>query len=161
MGPQRLARENNITITEAKQFIEDYFTAYPTIKEYSEKCCETARNTGYASTISGRQRPVPEINSRNRGHQINGEHIALNTPIQGSAADIIKMAMIKIDERLEKELPDAVMICQIHDELVFEAAPEQAEKLIEIIKDCMENVIDLSVPLKVDVGMGKNWFEAH
>lgn len=161
MGPQRLAKENDIKITEAKQFIADYFDAYPTIKEYSDNCCEIARETGYASTIMGRQRPVPEINSRNKGLQINGEHIALNTPVQGSAADIIKLAMIALDKRLVKELPQAMMICQIHDELVFEVSPDNADKLIEIIRDSMENVLKLKVPLKVDIGRGETWFQAH
>ncbi|PKK89803.1 MAG: DNA polymerase I [Candidatus Wallbacteria bacterium HGW-Wallbacteria-1] len=161
MGPTRLARENNISIKEAKDFIADYFDKYPHIKQYSDSCVETALNTGIARTILGRVRPVPEVHSRNQGVKVNGEHIALNTPIQGSAADIIKLAMIEIQKTLREKMPEASMILQVHDELVFEVDQSRADELENLVRESMEKALKLSVPLKVDIGRGPSWFEAH
>ena len=161
MGPMRLARENGVTMVEAKKFIEDYFAKYPGIQKFTTEMVELARKQGYVSTIMGRKRLIPEIHSTNIGLRINGEHMAVNTPIQGSAADLIKIAMIRLQEKLQSKKMKTVMLLQVHDELVFEAPKGEAEEAKKLIVHEMENAMKLKVPLKVDVGMGKSWLEAH
>jgi DNA polymerase-1 len=161
MGPMRLARENGVTMVEAKKFIEDYFAKYPGIQKFTTEMVELARKQGYVSTIMGRKRLIPEIYSTNIGLKINGEHMAVNTPIQGSAADLIKIAMIRLQEKLQTKKMKTVMLLQVHDELVFEAPKSEAEEAKKLIVHEMENAMKLKVPLKVDVGMGKSWLEAH
>jgi len=161
MGPQRLARENGVSMAEAKKFIEDYFAKYPGIEKFTTECVETAKEKGYVSTILGRKRLLPEINSTNIGLKITAEHMAVNTPIQGSAADLIKLAMLRIHEKLRSKKMDTLMLLQVHDELVFEAPKGEVEEAKKMIVHEMENAMKLKVPLRVDVGVGKNWLEAH
>jgi DNA polymerase-1 len=161
MGPQRVARENGVTLAEAKKFIEEYFTQYPKIKEYTEAQILEAQTKGFVTTILGRKRPLPDIHSTNPGLRINAEHMAVNTPIQGSAADLIKVAMVRIHALLAKEGYKTAMLLQVHDELVFEAPKGEVDDVKKMIKREMEGAIKLNVPLRVDVGAGANWLEAH
>jgi DNA polymerase-1 len=161
MGPQRLARENGVSMAEAKKFIEEYFAKYPGIKKFTTEQVEIAKKQNFVSTILGRKRLIPEIHSANIGLRINAEHMAVNTPIQGSAADLIKVAMVKLHEKLRKKKMETSMLLQVHDELVFESPKSEAEDAKKMIVHEMENAISLKVPLKVDVGTGRNWLEAH
>jgi DNA polymerase-1 len=161
MGPQRLARENGVSMAEAKKFIEDYFAKYPGIQKFIDEQIQMAKDEGYVSTILGRKRLLPDITSSNVGLRINAEHMAVNSPIQGSAADLIKIAMIRLHEKLKAKRMKTVMLLQVHDELVFEAPKAEIEEAGELITHEMENAMKLKVPLKVDVGVGKNWLEAH
>lgn len=161
MGPQRLARETGVSMSEAKSFIEKYFEGFPNIRKYIDKAKATTRDTGFSWTMTGRRRPIPEIHSKERMVMVNGENMAVNSPIQGSAADLIKLAMIEIQKRLDDRKLDAVMLMQVHDELVFECQKSVKDELIQLVRDCMENAMKLSVPLKVEVGCGSNWLEAH
>ncbi len=161
MGPQRLARENGVTMAEAKKFIEEYFAKYPGIQKFTTEQVETAKKQNYVSTILGRKRLIPEIHSTNIGLRINAEHMAVNTPIQGSAADLIKVAMVRLHEKLKQKKMETAMLLQVHDELVFEAPKNEVENAKQMIVHEMENAMKLKVPLKVDVGVGKNWLEAH
>jgi DNA polymerase-1 len=159
MGPQRLARENGISLEEAKKFIDEYFLKYPTIRSYIQNQIEGARKLKYVTTILGRVRKLPDINSFNPGLKINSEHMAINTPIQGSAADIIKVAMVKIQKGL-KEFKTK-MLLQVHDELIFETPQNELASVCKMIREEMEHAIQLKVPLKVELGIGNNWLEAH
>ena len=161
MGPQRLARENGVSMAEAKKFIEDYFSKYPGIKKFTTEQVQLAKDQNYVSTILGRKRMLPEIHSSNIGLKINAEHMAVNTPIQGSAADLIKIAMVRLHEKLRQKKMKTAMLLQVHDELVFEAPKGEVEEAQKIIVHEMENAMKLKVPLKVDVGVGKSWLEAH
>jgi DNA polymerase-1 len=161
MGPQRLARENGVSMAEAKKFIEEYFAKYPGIQKFTTEQVEKAKEEGFVSTILGRKRLLPDIQSSNIGLRINAEHMAVNTPIQGSAADLIKIAMVRLQEKLKKKKMETVMLLQVHDELVFEAPKSEVEEAGDLITQEMEGAMKLKVPLKVDVGVGKNWLEAH
>jgi DNA polymerase I len=146
---------------EAKELIDGYFSSYPGVKAYMDESIRRAREQGYVTTMFGRRRHVPDIHSRNQVVRGNAERNAINAPIQGSAADIIKIAMVRIADRLEKELPDAKMILQVHDELIFEVEVSSVEKLRKIVTAEMKGAASLSVPLEVDTGTGNNWLEAH
>ncbi len=161
MSAFRLAREQDISRGEAKQVIDDYFGRYPRILAWKEETLEGARADGYVSTLFGRIRKVPEINARNGMTRSGAERVAVNAPVQGSAADIIKMAMIAIAPRLASELPEARMLLQVHDELVFEVPETGVEALAAIVTHEMERVVDLEVPLVVNAAWGKTWLEAH
>jgi DNA polymerase-1 len=161
MGPQRLARDTGVSMSEAKTFIEKYFDGFPRIRAYIESAKAKARDTGYSVTMTGRRRPIPEIHSKDRGVMINGENMAVNSPIQGSAADLVKLAMIETQQRLEASGLDAQMLLQVHDELVFECHDSDKHAVMTLVKDAMEHAMTLSVPLKVEIGAGKNWLEAH
>ena len=161
MGPQRLARENGVTMAEAKKFIEDYFAKYPGIQKFTTEQVDLAKQQGFVTTILGRKRFLPDIHSSNIGLRINAEHMAVNTPIQGSAADLIKVAMIRLHEVFAKKKMETAMLLQVHDELVFEAPKDEVEDAKKLIIHEMENAIKLKVPLRVDVGVGKSWLEAH
>ncbi|MFA6917196.1 MAG: DNA polymerase I [Parachlamydiales bacterium] len=154
-----LSQTINIPVKEAETFIKTYFERFPRIKGFLEKYKEQARATGKAVTIIGRERIIPEISSRNPQIRAAAERLAINTPIQGTAADLIKLAMLKIDAVLEAEKLKAYMILQIHDELIFEVPDEEIPRLRELVKNTMENVIDLRVPLEVNIAIGKNWKE--
>ncbi len=156
-----LAQTLGISRKEAKQLIDGYFETYPKVKEYIQKIIEQAREKEYVETIMGRRRYLPDINSHNHVVRSNAERNAINTPIQGSAADIIKLAMIKIFDRFNQQNLKSKMIIQVHDELVFDVLIDEAQQVKEIIKYEMENAVKLSVPLVVDMGEGKNWYEAH
>jgi DNA polymerase-1 len=161
MGELRLARETGMGLGPARDFIKGYFEKYPAIKSYLDSQKEHAHKHGWVETILGRKRFLPEIWSTNRQLQMTAERIATNTPIQGSAADLIKVAMIRIDARLEREGLPARMLLQVHDELVFEVLATQAEELARLVTAEMANAVALTVPLKVDVGWGRSWMEAH
>ena len=161
MGEYGLSSRLGISIEEAEDFINKYFANYPKIKEFMEQCKEIARKQGYVTTLLNRRRFLPEIHSDNRQQREFAERNAINTPIQGSAADLIKVAMINIHKRIKKEHMKTKMIMQVHDELVFEVPKDELEKAKSLIKEEMENAIELSVPIKVDIGVGKNWLEAH
>lgn len=146
---------------EAKELIDGYFNSYPGVKRYMDESIKKARDLGYVTTMFGRKRYTRDIHSRNQVVRGNAERNAINAPIQGAAADIIKIAMVKIHSRLKNESLKAKMILQVHDELIFEVLPEEIEKLREIVISEMTGAADLDVPLKVDWGTGKNWLEAH
>lgn len=154
-----LARELNIDFKEAKAFIERYFDTFPRVKEYLEDCKERARKEGKAVTYTGRERAIPEINSKNAQIRAAAERLAVNTPLQGGAADLIKQAMISIDQQLKKERLLGYMILQIHDELIFELPDFELLSLEPIVKSTMENVLTLKIPLTVNISIGKNWKE--
>lgn len=160
-GAFALAEQTGLSRTEAKQMIEAYFETYPKLKEYMAEQVNKARQLGYVETILGRKRHLKDINSNNfvvRGH---AERNAVNAPVQGSAADVVKMAMIKIDKQLAEQQLETKMLLQVHDELVFEAPVDEVEVASKLIKTEMENAIETQVPLLVEVGVGNNWLEAH
>ncbi|MHB8174166.1 MAG: DNA polymerase I, partial [Nitrospirota bacterium] len=146
---------------EAQKYIDAYFTRHGGIKDFIERTLEETHSTGYAMTLFGRKRPIPELKSDNKTMRSLGERLAVNTPIQGSAADLIKTAMINIDRRLKAEGFKAKMVLQVHDELVFEAPEGEAEQVKELAVREMEGAAHFKAPLKVDVGMGQNWGAAH
>lgn len=156
-----LAKQLGISNNEARLFIESYFHNYPGIKRYMENTLEAARKQGYVTTLCGRKRNLPEITSDNGQVRGFAERTAINTPIQGTAADLIKIAMIRIRNRLEKHELDANMLLQVHDELVFEVHKDHEQDLKDVVREEMENAMELKVPLTVDIGTGKNWLEAH
>lgn len=160
MGPERLSLITRTSKTEAKNFIERYFRKYATIHALQEQFLEFARKEGYSRTLMGRRRYLPGINGRGL-HRRMAEGAAVNTPIQGSAAEIIKLAMNAIARRLQAEKRKAKMILTVHDELVFDTPLEEKAAVIELVKQEMENVITLEVPLVAEVGTGENWLEAH
>lgn len=156
-----LAQRLRISRKEAQKIIDDYFAGFPSILSFIEDTKAAARETGYVETIFGRRRYIPDINSKNGTLRSLAERNAVNAPIQGTSADIIKMAMIEVDKSMEEAGMKSRMVLQIHDELVFDAAAEEIDELRKIVIDRMENVVKLSVPLTVECNYGKNWLEAH
>ncbi len=156
-----LSQRLNIPRGEAKDLIDGYFDSYPHVKAYMDNAIVKAQDTGYAETVFGRKRYLPDINSRNATVRGFAERNAINAPIQGSAADIIKVAMIKIHQRFETEKIKSKMILQVHDELNFDVIKSELEVVQKIVIEEMENAYKLAVPLKADCGQGKNWLEAH
>lgn len=156
-----LAERLNIPRAESKELIDGYFNTYPEIRKYMDESIRVAKEHGYVETIFKRKRFLPDINSGNAVVRGYAERNAINAPIQGSAADIIKLAMIKIHQRFEEEGLKSRMILQVHDELNFNVYKDEYEKVKEIVLDSMENVIKLRVPLIADYGEGKSWLEAH
>ena len=156
-----LSQRLHIGRAEAKKIIDDYFANFPAISSYIDDTVAAARETGYVETIFGRRRYLPDINSKNGTVRALAERNAINAPIQGTSADIIKLAMIHVQKRLESEKMESRMILQIHDELVFDAVPHEIEKLQRLVTEEMENVIKLSIPLTVECNHGNNWLEAH
>ena len=159
--PFGLSERLNIPRSEAKELIDEYFVTFPGVKRYMDECITNARVKGYVETIFGRKRFLADINSRNATVRGFAERNAINAPIQGSAADIIKTAMIRIFDRLQLKGMRSKMILQVHDELNFNVVPDELEALREIVTEEMENVCKLSVPLKTDLGAGENWLVAH
>ena len=156
-----LSQRLKISRSEAKKIIDDYFENFPSVSTYIETVIASVREKGYAETLFGRRRYLPDINSRNATVRSLAERNAINAPIQGTAADIIKKAMINVDARLKASGLQSKMVLQVHDELVFDALASEAEALKKIVSEEMGNVIELSVPLTVDCNYGKNWLEAH
>ncbi len=156
-----LSQRLHIGRAEAKKIIDDYFANFPAISSYINDTIAAARETGYVETIFGRRRYLPDINSRNATTRALAERNAINAPIQGTSADIIKLAMINVDRRLGAEGLQSRMVLQIHDELLFDAIPSEVDTLARIVKEEMENVIKLSIPLTVECNHGNNWLEAH
>ncbi len=161
MGATKLAQELHIKRAEAMKYIKSYFAKYTSIKKYTEEVIEKARENGYVETLFKRKRYIPDISSQDPMLRSFAERVAVNTPIQGTAADLIKIAMIRIDEIIQKQKLTSKMILQVHDELVFEVPNNEVEMIKAMIKNEMENVTHLDVPLKVEIGGGKNWMEAH
>jgi DNA polymerase I len=156
-----LSQQTNLNRTEAKELIEAYYANYPQLKIYMNAQVDFARENGYVTTVLGRRRYLKDINSQNAVVRGAAERNAVNAPIQGSAADIIKIAMINIYRRMEKENWQSKMLLQVHDELVFDVPKAEVEALSAMVKEEMENAFSLEVPLLVEVGIGKNWLEAH
>jgi DNA polymerase-1 len=156
-----LADRLNIPRSEAKAIIDGYFENFPGVKEFMDKSIKEAREKGYVETLFGRRRYLPDINSRNGVVRGIAERNAINAPIQGTAADIIKMSMVSIFKRFEEENISSKMILQVHDELNFNVHKKELEQVKDIVKKEMESACELSVPLVVDMGTGSNWLEAH
>ncbi|MDE7230827.1 MAG: DNA polymerase I [Oscillospiraceae bacterium] len=161
IGPFSLAKDIGSTLSDAKQYIEDYLRHFSGVDKYMNAITKSAEADGYAVTYFGRRRFIPEILSTNKTVKALGTRIARNTPIQGTAADIIKLAMVKVYQRLKRELPEAKLILQVHDELIVEVPEASSQKALEILKEEMQNAAKLDVPLLVDAKTGKNWFETH
>ena len=160
IGAFSLSRDVGVSIEEAKNYIDGYLSTYSGVKNYLDRTVERAKETGYISTLFGRRRLLPELASANKQLQALGRRLAMNTPIQGTAADIIKIAMIKVRDRLEQSDIDARLILQVHDELIVECAVKDLSKAKEILKYEMENAVLLKAPLKVDIGEGGSWYDA-
>ncbi|MCW8851277.1 MAG: DNA polymerase, partial [Gammaproteobacteria bacterium] len=156
-----LAKQLNIGRYEAQDYIDVYFARYPGVKEYMDKTREQAHDRGYVETVFGRRLYLPEINSRNGQRRQYAERTAINAPMQGTAADIIKRAMISVDQALAASKMEAKVVMQVHDELVVEVVEKDIEALAELLRIEMEQAATLKVPLVVDIGIGDNWDEAH
>jgi len=154
-----LSRDLRIPVDQAQGFIDAYFLRYPKVKEYIQEQILKAQKNGFVTTLLGRRRYLPEINNKNQGIRQFAQRKAINTPIQGSASDLIKLAMIEIHNQIHTGKLKAKMILQIHDELVFDVNQQELKELVELVKDRMENVLKLDVPIKVDIKFGKNWLE--
>jgi len=161
MGPQRLASELSIPHAAAQKYIEQYFERYRGVREFIESTIARGRETGYVSTAFGRRRAVPELQSRHRATQQAAERAAINMPIQGTAADLIKIAMVRVDRRLRQEGLASEIVLQVHDELLLEAPADEVEAATAAVREEMEKAAELQVPLVVDVGRGQSWAEAH
>ena len=156
-----LSNQTSLSRPESKELIESYFNAYPQLKSYISTQINFARENGYVETVLGRRRYLRDINSRNQIIRGAAERNAVNAPVQGSAADIIKVAMINIQKIITNSKLKSRMLVQVHDELIFEIHKSELEKMKKIVKDEMENAFTLNVPLAVDIGIGENWLEAH
>jgi DNA polymerase-1 len=161
MGSQRLSRELGIAVSEAERYIRNYFERYAGVRVYMEGVRSQAREVGYVTTLLGRRRTFPDISSRDRALAQAAERMATNTPIQGSAADVIKLAMVAIHRRLKAANLAAELILQVHDELLVEVAERDVEAARAIVQEEMEAAYPLQVPLLVEVGVGHNWAEIH
>ena len=163
MSAFSLAKDLGISRTQASDFIDMYFHTYSSVSSFMTNVISQAEEKGYVETISGRRRPMLNINSKNKIEKSAAERIAKNTPIQGSAADIVKMAMLSVSQALKETNSPAKLLLQVHDELIFECPDDQTtiDQTISLIRDKMENAVKLSVPLRVSVEYGKNWGEFH
>jgi DNA polymerase-1 len=161
IGPFGLKTRLGVTQSHAKEIIETYFNTFKRVKEFMDNSVLSARAKGYAETLMGRRRFLRNINSNNRVVRQFEERVAINMPIQGSAADMIKLAMIKIYEELEKRKAKTKMVLQVHEELVFDAHKDEVDELIPMIKSKMETAMPINVPVVADVGIGDNWLDAH
>ena len=156
-----LASDIHVSVAEAKQYMEDYFAEYPAIKQYLDGVVKQAEETGYTDTLFGRRRYIPELTATHFATRAFGKRVAMNSPIQGSAADIIKRAMVRVDQRLAKEKLPARLILQVHDELIVEAHRSVAEQVKAVLKEEMEGAVTLAVPLTVGIGVGTDWLTAN
>jgi hypothetical protein len=161
MGASRLAQETGMKPPEAKKFIENYFRALPGVKRYLDASLQHAREHKEARTMFVRRRPLPEIDSTNAGQRIAAENMAVNTPIQGAAADIVKRAMLSVHAELAKRGLKARLLLQVHDELVLDVPEDELTEVKLIVRDCMRGAANLAVPLDVAIGTGPNWLDAH
>ena len=155
-----LSQDIGSTVAEAKAYMEAYFATFPGVREYMDAVVERARETGFVETLFHRRRDLPELTSSNHNLRAFGERVALNMPIQGTAADIMKLAMIAVWRRLKRDLPDARLVLQVHDELIVECPEDQASQAAKLLAEEMERVVSLSVPLTAEAHWGKNWLEA-
>ena len=156
-----LAKQIDVSRTEAKKYIEGYFENYPGVLKFMDETKERAKSQGFVETILGRRLYLPQVNSKNKMLQQHALRTAINAPMQGSSADIIKKAMLDIQSWIDRESNGIRMTMQVHDELVFEIEAGKAKDYSEIISVMMSNALKLSIPLQVDVGIGSNWQEAH
>ena len=155
-----LSENLNISNKDAKEFIDTYLKTYPGIKEYMDKTIKQAYDCGYAKTLFNRKRNIDELKNTNYMIRQSGERMALNTPIQGTSADIIKKAMVEIHKEIKEKNLKSKLIIQVHDELVFDCLKVEQEEITNIMKNVMENICKLNVPLKIDIEYGNNWYEA-
>ena len=160
-GAYSLSKDIGVSVKEAEAFLQTYLATFPNIDGYMEKTIADARQCGYVSTLFGRRRALPELNSNNHNIRASGERMARNTPIQGTAADVIKLAMVRVWRRLRNEKMESRLILTVHDELIVEAPEAEAEKAAQILREEMEGCVQYAVPLSTDVHAGKNWLEAH
>jgi DNA polymerase-1 len=161
LSPFGLAQRLHIGNDEARAYIDGYFARYPRVKQYLDSIIAQARERGYVTTLLQRRRYLPDIGERNRTVREAAERTAINMPFQGSAADLIKLAMVRLHQQIQVEHLPCVMLLQIHDELLFEIPENAVAEMASRIKAAMESVWPLQVPLTVDIGMGTNWAEAH
>jgi DNA polymerase-1 len=161
MGPRRLARETGLSLKEAQDFIHRYFAVFPAVKGFIEGLKASARERGYAETLLGRRRPLPELAGSDPMLRAFAENMAVNTPIQGTAADILKLAMIRLHRALEAGGWRSRMVLTVHDELVLDAPADEADGVAELTRSEMQAAFPLSVPLVVEVGRGASWASAH
>lgn len=161
IGAFSLSRDINVSVKEADQFIKNYLNTFPGVKQYMDDTIQHGREQGYVTTLFGRRRALPELASKNHNLRALGERMAMNTPIQGTAADVIKLAMVKVWRRLRAEGLNAKLILQVHDELIVETPESETEQVARILKEEMEGAVQYSVPLTADVNQGKTWLESH
>ena len=163
IGDFSLATDLGISRADARAYIDSYLATYPGVDKYLKDIVSEAYDKGYVTTKFGRRRYIPELSEKNKMRRAFGERVAMNSPIQGTAADVIKLAMIRVADRLKREGLDARLILQVHDELLVEAHKSCADKVYEILKQEMENADEklFSVPLCAEVGVGRNWYECH
>lgn len=154
-----LSKELGITRAEAREYIDNYFARYSGVKQWIEQAIQEARATGVSTTMMGRKRYIKDINSKNFNLRSFAERTAVNTPIQGTAADVIKLAMLLVQQKMEQRHFKAKMLLQVHDELIFEVPPHEISGLIVILRECMEHAVELDVPLKIDVNVGFDWYD--
>jgi DNA polymerase-1 len=159
MSGYGLQQATDLTREEAELFIGTYFTRYPGVKNYIENTKRQASALGYVQTVLGRRRYIPEINSTNRLTRESAERMAINMPVQGTSADIIKIAMVNLSREMARRGLKTMMTLQVHDELVFEAPPPEMEIMKQLVQEIMPNAMKLSVPLKIDIKAGPNWGE--
>ena len=155
-----LSQDLDISPKEAREYIDRYFETYPGIKGFLDGLVAEAKEKGYATTMFGRRRPVPELKSSNFMQRSFGERVAMNSPIQGTAADIIKIAMVRVHDRLQREGFHSRLILQVHDELLIEAREDEADRVEELLRREMQQAAELKVPLEIDLHRGNNWYEA-
>ena len=160
MGAFSLSKDIHVSVYEANRYIKNYLARYPKVNAFMEQIVENGKADGYVSTYFKRRRPVPELRQSNKMVQAAGKRIAMNTPIQGTAADIIKMAMVRVYDRLRAEVPEAKLILQVHDELIVEVPQQLALKAAKVLGEEMQNVVDFTVPLTAEVSMGGSWYDA-
>lgn len=161
IGAFSLSKDIGVSMTKASEYIRAYLSKYSGIAHYMDKTVAKARHDGYVETMFGRRRYIKELAAKNKNLQSFGERVAKNTPIQGTAADIIKIAMIRVYNRLRESKLDAKLILQVHDELIVEAKEDCADKAAALLKEEMENAVKLTVPMTVDVNIGKTWYDTH
>jgi DNA polymerase-1 len=159
-GAFSLAKQLKVEIDVARAFIATYFERFAGVRRFLDSCVERAREQGYTETLFGRRRYIPELRDRNFNIRAFGERIAQNSPIQGSAADLIKRAMLRVSAAIQERPLESVMLLQVHDELVFEGSPKELDQLTLLVVDAMEHAATLSVPLVVDIGVGDTWLDA-
>jgi len=156
-----LSQDIGVTVAEAKAYMDRYFATYPGVRAYMDHVVEQAKADGYVSTLMGRRRWLPELKSSNFNTRSFGERVALNMPIQGTAADIIKLAMLRVRDRLKAEGLRGQLVLQVHDELIVECPQEEQERVCALLKEEMEGVFPLSVPLVAETHAGQSWAESH
>ncbi|MBR5633398.1 MAG: DNA polymerase I, partial [Clostridia bacterium] len=160
IGAFSLAQDLGIAKKQADEYIKGYLATYPKVNEYLGNTIETAKENGYTTTLFGRRRYIPELAAKNKVTYSFGERVAMNSPIQGSAADIIKIAMIRVADALKREKLDATLILQVHDEIIIESSEKDAPRAAELLREAMEGAAELSVPLDIEILIGKNWLDS-